>query len=428
MDRYHFIGVPYAPGCAQGKAKRDVESITSNDILIATQQELLSRPEHKPAGFIVVNGAPFSHAMIQLLSLGIPVVILGVEDARQLIDGVDLQIDGSSGDIHQIKLLTSFQYKTPDIPLVGQAVKSADSENVYLHASISNTASAAKAVANGAFAIGLVRTEYFQPPQSQVPDREFYTKTLSLLCEVAKPLMVTIRLLDLAPDKQPAWLSPIHGMQGPMGLQGIRLYKNELIKRVVYEQVAAIDHLAEQYDVRMTIPYVTTYDEFRYWYDAFKQRVTNRIPIGAMVETPAALLDIKNLLKYADFVLIGTNDLMQCLFAADRKIHELCHYLNPYAPLLFRLLQTTAREAGNQVSKIQLCGLLAQWPGILPVLLGLGYRTFSVDSTRIPDLAQTIKQTNIDKAQHLAQQVCAATDSQSVCKLLEVPLPSLWSR
>ena len=99
--------------------------------------------------------------------------------------------------------------------------------------------------------------------------------------------------------------------------------------------------------------------------------------------------------------------LMQCLFAADRDRAELRHYLDPYAPVLWRFMQQIAMAAEARLDRIQLCGVLAQLPGVLPILLGLGYRAFSVEAKLIPYLRHTITTTNIADAQQLAQRICA---------------------
>ena len=133
-----------------------------------------------------------------------------------------------------------------------------------------------------------------------------------------------------------------------------------------------------------------------------------------MVETPAAALDIANWLAVSDFVAVGCNDLMQCLFAADRDRADVQHYLDPCAPLLFRFFRQMAQAAAGDLQRVQLCGLLPQLPGVLPVLLGLGFRTFSVDATQIPRLAQTLQAYTVSGMQALADSVCAAKTSADV--------------
>jgi phosphoenolpyruvate-protein kinase (PTS system EI component) len=292
---------------------------------------------------------------------------------------------------------------------------------VYLNASLSGTSAATLAVDNGAAAIGLMRSEFLQPPQAQTPDSDFYLQTFGAICEVSDPLAVTIRLLDLAPDKKPPWLSTLPGMQGPSGLQGVRLYHNATIEQVVHAQLMAIAKLATRFRLRLLVPFVTSSGEFRRWQDTIKSMVSTPIAVGAMLEIPAAVLDIQSWLQQADFVSIGCNDLMQNLFAADRDLPQLQRYLNPYTPALLRFLQQTALSAGDKINKIQLCGLLPQWPGVLPLLVAMGYTNYSSEPLKLPYLAQSVRVTDAKKLQPVIEQVCNAPDAQTVCRLLDTP-------
>jgi phosphoenolpyruvate-protein kinase (PTS system EI component) len=145
-----------------------------------------------------------------------------------------------------------------------------------------------------------------------------------------------------------------------------------------------------------------------------------------MAETPAAALALAETLEAADFVALGCNDLMQCFFGVDRELLEVSRFLDPCAPPLLRFLRQAAEAAGDAVGEVQLCGLLPQAPGILPVLLGLGYRVFSVEPVAIPYLARTIGAVRIDSAESLAAAACAAPDATSVRRLLGLPRDSTW--
>jgi phosphoenolpyruvate-protein kinase (PTS system EI component) len=182
--------------------------------------------------------------------------------------------------------------------------------------------------------------------------------------------------------------------------------------------IEAINSLFPHFQPRLLLPYVSRRDEFIYWRQLLQQQLQQPLPVGAMVETPAAALAISSWLTVADFVAIGCNDLMQCLFAADRDIAALQHYLDPYSPELFRFILLVAEAAGDNIDKVQLCGLLSQFPGVLPVLLGMGFRSFSVASVYIPYLADSINHVSLKQASLLAQQVCSASDSQQVRALL----------
>jgi phosphoenolpyruvate-protein kinase (PTS system EI component) len=208
---------------------------------------------------------------------------------------------------------------------------------------------------------------------------------------------------------------------GALGLQGARLYGHKDIRRIVEAQLNAIDILSRDYNLRILLPFLVRREELQFWLTFVQERISNPIKIGAMVETPAAGLDFVNWLDLIDFTAIGTNDLMQCLFAADRDQPMLSRYLDPYAPLLYRFLRQMARDAGTLISQTQICGVLSQLPGVLPILIGLGYRAFSVDAALIPYLAAETKSISIQAVQELAQEVCDAKDTRQVCQLLNLP-------
>jgi phosphoenolpyruvate-protein kinase (PTS system EI component) len=123
--------------------------------------------------------------------------------------------------------------------------------------------------------------------------------------------------------------------------------------------------------------------------------------------------------EVADFVSIGCNDLMQCLFAADRDLAEVGRYLDPYSPELFRFLNLASETAGDNIDSVQLCGLLPQLPAVLPVLLGMGFRAFSVTPVMVPHLAKIAGEVSLSLAEDLARQVCMAKNTAQVRGLLK---------
>jgi phosphoenolpyruvate-protein kinase (PTS system EI component) len=137
-----------------------------------------------------------------------------------------------------------------------------------------------------------------------------------------------------------------------------------------------------------------------------------------MAETPAAVLELANWGDLVDFFSIGTNDLIQYFVGADRDEPALSHMLDPYDPAIYRLLRQVSEAAGDQLNRIRLCGVLPRLNGVLPVLVGLGFRRFSVDPTWIPYLAKSLCSTTSANTQDLAHRVCACSHSQEVHKIL----------
>jgi len=409
-----IIATPYVPGIATGVIQFGTRTPVADRIVVLKQQDIDSVTE-TPDAFIVIEGAPFSHGMIPYMSSGVPTVIVSKQQAKMLQEGLEITVDGASGHIRTGT--TAEELPQPERPTTLSSV-SRDGVQVNLRGSVRDKQAAERSRLAGAQAIGLVRSEFLLPEDNRVPDYTYYLQAFGEICEAAAPLPVTIRLLDIAADKIPPWMPPLEAAGSALGLQGVRLYAHEPMKSVCEAQIAAIDKLSDKHDIQVLIPYLVRHEELSYWVNFVRQRLSRPLPLGAMVETPAGALDLANWFDRVDFIAIGCNDLMQCLFAADRDCGDLRDYLDPYAPLLWRLMRQIADTAAGRLENIQLCGVLAQLPGILPILLGLGYRTFSVESMLIPYLQQIIAATRLADAEHLAQQICNVHESREVRQLL----------
>ncbi|WP_245522989.1 putative PEP-binding protein [Thioalkalivibrio sulfidiphilus] len=402
---------PYAPGQARGTLRRPR---SGPGILVLEHGELdgLSGPF---TGLVMVSAAPFSHAMIRLLDLGVPVVMADRAQADRLPLGEQVWLDGERGLL--VHPAGDMALASPPAWTAVPA-RTGDGERIELRCTVGDASAAGRARAAGATAIGLVRTEYLLPADDAVPDEAYYQQAFADICQAANPLPVTLRLLDIAADKRPSWLSGAALPGGALGMQGARLFNEIEVQRIVQAQVRAAGRVARQHQLRLLIPYLTSVEEFLRWREVVLADLPDRLPIGAMVETPALAMMLDRLMDEADFVALGLNDLMQCLFAADRDQPALGPWLDPHAPALYRFLDGVAEAAGAQVGEIQLCGLLPQLPGILPVLLGLGFRTFSVTAHVLPYLHRRAARVPMAEARALAQQVCCATDSDAVRAML----------
>lgn len=368
-------------------------------------------------GLIVVGGAPLSHPMLHLLTLDIPSILIAPEQLEQIPDGTEFIIDGSRG------LLYPPAESLGEEPLgqlhgaPGQVYRTADGLPVELRASIENAAEAADAAARGATSIGLVRSEYLIPSGTGRPTAEFYEQAFRAICTAAAGMRVNFRLLDIAPDKQPVWLARTPASDRLLGLQGVRLYSTEPVRTVVRDQALALSRVGRDANLAVLLPFVTTAEE----YLALRHELLASLPpaaVAPMLETPSGLFDIAAWLERAEFVSVGCNDLMECFFGTDRDNDAVAHFLDPYAPVLLRFLRHVARAAGADSRRIQLCGLLPKQPRILTVLVGLGYRTFSVEPHLIPYLAKSLELVNVEGDRELVDAVCNARDSAEVRTLL----------
>lgn len=415
----HITGLPYFPGMAVGRLKLGSRGDVRGSILMISQHEV-SACRTPPAAFIVVEAVPFSHTMIGLLGLGVPTVLISAEQAAILEEGTQLLVDGAHGLISSDLTAAKPSEELLQNSKAGQAVLTTDGETVNLLASVRQASVARQARESGAIAIGLVRSEFLLPEQGQVPDKAFYSHTFRDICEAAAPLGVTFRLLDVAADKVPSWLAGKGNVGQTAGMQGVRIHNIEPVAALIEAQLEVLQALSKTFSIRVLLPFLTRLEEYDYWRQQVRRRLPATVPIGAMAETPAMVLDINRLLDHADFVAIGCNDLMQSIFVADRDQAELRHYLDPYAPLLYRLFKQVAEQAGERLNQLHLCGVLPQVQGVLPILLGLGYRNFSVDAPFIPYLSKQVSGISMAECDKLASQVVVADTTQQVLELLQL--------
>lgn len=418
--RIDMTAMPYFPGIVSGKLQTGAGSNDHRGIALIAQEEIRDI-ETVPAGLIVVEAAPFSHTMITLLGWGVPTVLVSADQAATLVDGMTLCVDGTTGRITENTESCRKSVTERPSPPTGRTVFERPGGTVELLASVRTPSAAQLAASNGARAVGLVRSEFVMPTDGSVPSVSFYRESFRSLCTAARPLPLTFRLLDVAADKRPAWLPSDETIGQALGLQGVRLYGTHPVDEVVERQIAALAELSEDYELRILIPFLVRVEEMMFWRDRVRAVLPRAVPVGAMAETIASVLDIEALLDVADFVAIGCNDLMQAVFSADRDQPRLRHYLDPYAPVLFRLFRQIAENAGNRCAQLQLCGVLPQITGVLPVLLGMGYRRFSVDAPFIPHLAQVVAETEHAECVRLAEAVCRARTTEEVLSILRIP-------
>lgn len=421
-----IFATPFITGVVQGVL--DGPGNASGSSLVIVDYQSLRHFSGPAAGLVVVGAAPLSHPMLRLSVLNVPTVLVTPEQAEQLRSGQDYVLDGTHGVIADPDTWrrNRSSVRQTAAPEAGTAIETRDGVRLELRASVTGPDGVRQAVSFGAASIGMVRSEYMMPADGIQPDVNFYRQAFRELCEAADGLPVTLRLIDLAPDKVPDWLPEIPGMRGLLGLRGSRLYATPPVRSVFLAQAQAAGELCRTYPLRVMLPYLVQAQEYRRWRADIAAVAPEDLAVGVMAETPAAALAIDEWLELSDFLSIGCNDLMQCMFGADRDIPELATLLDPYSPVLFRFLRQVAALAGEKLDSIQLCGLLSRVPRIFPVLLGLGFRNFTLEPHLIPFLAETARQTDMDTARALAGAVCAESDADAVRTMLGLRGAGAW--
>jgi phosphotransferase system enzyme I (PtsI) len=283
----------------------------------------------------------------------------------------------------------------PSVTLDGQAVE--------LLANIELPGDAAAALDAGAVGVGLFRTEFlFMNRNGELPDEDEQYEAYRAAVHAMKGLPVTIRTVDIGADKPLDRLTVHelrheHALNPALGLRAIRWSLSE--PAMFRQQIRAILRASAHGKVRMLVPMVAHLSEARLTFDAVaraKQQLSEAgvpftdVEIGAMVEVPAAALALSRLLRYFDFVSIGTNDLIQYTLAIDRADEGVAHLYDPWHSAVLGLIAdviATANAAGKAVS---VCGEMAGDMAFTELLLAMGLRSYSMHPAQISSVKQRL--------------------------------------
>lgn len=344
-------------------------------------------------GFVTSYGSSQGHAAIIARTLGIPAVVMAGEDFLRQCDGKLGALDGTHGEFyiepdeaikarftHNILASKRRAYaleRLKDIPC-----KTKEGRRINLHANCASPEDIEAAIAVGAEGVGLLRSEFIMM-SGRVPSEEeqywFYVSCLS--AAGGRPL--TIRTFDIGADKEVEGLTPCHEPNPALGLRGLRF---SLARKDIFaSQLAALLRAGCKGDLRIMFPMVTTpqdFDEALKVVDEVKQSLVVRgiafkkdIPIGIMIETPAAALLSDELCKKADFFSIGTNDLAQYTHAVDRVNPLVESYFPMVSDAVRKLMKMTISAAKHARIPVSICGENAANPDI-----ALDYAAFGIDT------------------------------------------------
>lgn len=404
-------GVGSVPGYAIGNSVKNITEgvdlsrriVLLDDPDIAT---VLSLSANRPAGAIIFGYTRFSHLSIYLHSLNIPTVLITDKKNPDIQSDQIILLDGYRGavivapDKNTQRAWNERQIPNQPSYSAGQMceARTKDGEFITVGASVSSAANAADARRLGADEIGLLRTEFLFPPGSNPLNEEFHFKALQQVCEAATPLPIKVRLFDVGGEKLFDWVPAILDSDKTLGLRGARIYQYEQFSALLQRQLEIISLLSVDYEISVLLPFISSSEEFLLLRKRVEEIIgKHKLYIGAMIETPSMCFSIQELLGIADFIALGTNDLMQCFFGADRGLKTTAQYFEPYSPALFRLLKVVADHSNTYNLPLQVCGQLPLYPYITPLLLGLGFKRFSVEPYVIPTLKGLIQNLEISQ-------------------------------
>ncbi|HWU75765.1 MAG TPA: phosphoenolpyruvate--protein phosphotransferase [Rhodanobacter sp.] len=385
-------------------------------------------------GVVANSGSTYSHSAILARSLGLPMLV-GTRDAMSEIHDDDLiLLDAERGEtvLHptaqDLSRYRAWQREAANegrrlAKLANAPTRTADGAEICLLANAETGNDVAMARARGADGVGLYRTEFLFLRKKVLPSEDEQFIAYRDLVMGMGGLPVTIRTMDLGADKADAAGLATRGEENPaLGVRGVRLSLRH--PSVFTTQIRAILRAACYGPVRVLVPMVTQPDEIiavRTLFKLARQELKResidlpeKLPLGAMIEVPAAAINVRALLEHCDFVAIGTNDLAQYVLAADRGNDALDNIYNPLQPALLRLLSHVI-SAGRRAKKpVSLCGEIAGDVNFTALLLLLGLNEFSMHPSQI--LLVRDRLATLDRAhlrRHAAQLLRAPTHEQA---------------
>ena len=406
------------------------DDITPADIILLSQQQVVA--------FITEFGGPLSHTAILARSLGIPAIV-GLRDARRwLREGETVIVDGEQGhaladpDAQALAFFRAKQQRLAaeraQLDLIrDQPAVSHDGVKIRLLANIELPEDAAHAAGMGAEGVGLYRTEFLYMNRKDLPgEEEQYDAYARVVSAVQGP--ITIRTLDLGADKQVdsgARIGPTPNNPA-LGLRAIRLCLKE--PELFRTQVRALLRASRFGQMKIMLPMISSVGEFRQALAVIEsareqllregQVLADDVPVGAMIEVPAAALAAPMLARVARFFSIGTNDLIQYTLAIDRVDDEVNYLYDPLHPAVLQLIHRTIEAGVRAGIPVTMCGEMAGDVRYTRLLLGLGLQEFSMHPANVLEVKRAVLDADLRELHAKALRMLASADVEEQQSLI----------
>ena len=419
-------------------------NLLDDTILIAhdlSAADTLFFKDQRIEGFITDIGGPTSHTAILGRSLNIPSVI-GVGNARQLIsehewvivDGIQgvLIIDPDELVLAEYRLrLKHYRSRLRALNKIKKtAAATLDGEEIELFANI-ESADDVKALHNiGADGVGLLRTEFAYLNRDSLPEEDELYQLYSDIAKKLKGKPLTIRTVDLGVDKNPRWFgtggTPNGSINPALGLTGIRLCHAEPV--MFRTQMRAVLRAAVHGKLRIMFPMISSLSELKQSLThldtarkqlAERQEAFGELEVGCMIEIPSAALTVSSLLKWVDFVSVGTNDLIQYTLSVDRSDDAVSYLYQPAHPAIIRLLAHIIRTANRMGKGVSVCGEMAGDTKYTRMLLGLGLRKFSMNINNLLDVKDVVLHSHTERLENEMAKLMRNEDPDKMDALLK---------
>lgn len=379
-------------------------------------------------GFATEMGSATAHTAILAQALGIPAVVGISELLEEVREGQTALLDGDQGTLLLDPPLEAIPVPTPEL-LPGsdpEPASTVDGRRLEIACNAAGLDDARRAAAAGADGIGLLRSEFLFLGRETLPDEEEQVAVLQEILAALQGRPVILRTLDVGADKPLPTLPQPTEANPALGVRGLRL---QLLRRkdLLSQQLRAAIRVAMDRPLRVMFPMVATVAELRsaravldealHAVGATSQKLP-QLQIGIMVEVPSAALSAETLAAEVDFFSLGTNDLTQYVFAADRTNPELAHLADSLHPVMLRLIQMVVEGAHRHSKWVGVCGEMASDPWAMPLLIGLGVDELSVHPPIVAKFKARVRALDSRACNRAAREAIGLEDGQQVRRSL----------
>lgn len=424
--------------------ERETEEIEKGQIIVANDltpaDTVMLKHQHIKA-FVTNLGGPISHTSILARSLGIPAVVSAHSATQYIRNGDEVVVDGKRGvlivnpDKNILKEYRKRQRRISEIKKKLTLLRESDAittdqRHVDLFANIELPADIKAASSAGARGIGLYRTEFLFMNRRNSPSEDEQYRNYRKVVKAMKIAPVTIRTLDLGADKQvdgggsgsgPVTVNPA------LGLRAVRLCLHD--QTLFRPQLRAIYRTAAEGNVRIMIPMISSLSELHRVLEIIEEikeelrregkPFGTNVPIGGMIEVPAAAVSADLFAPYLDFFSIGTNDLIQYTLAIDRVDDAVNYLYDPAHPAVLRLIDMTIRAGDTANIPVAMCGEMAGDVRYTRLLLGMGLREFSMHPLNLLEVKKIIRESNFEELKKEATRVLKMTSQQEISDAID---------
>lgn len=399
--------------------------------------DLIQLKPHQFCSILTDLGGATSHTSIVARGLNIPCVV-GLHHARELIKDRDMLIvDGEQGVVivnPDKNLLAEYKLRQSQFVLEKQKLKrlrtaratTLDGTRIELQANIEMPTDLPQVMENGAAGVGLFRSEFLFLNREDLPTEEEQFVSYRTVLEGMGEMPVTIRTYDLGADKQLKGVTRV-ASNPALGLRAIRLCLAE--PQLFRTQLRALLRASIYGNLKILVPMLSGASEITqtlHLIEGVKAELKSQgvafkddVPIGGMIEIPAAALALNVFIKKLDFLSIGTNDLIQYTLAIDRTDEEVAHLYDPLHPAVLQLLAHVIGSANKAEIPVSVCGEMAGELAYTRLLLGMGLRQFSMHPAQLLGSKQRVLTTSLPEITALTQKILRADDPIKINELLD---------